>query len=511
MTTAASFSPQEIRREIRYLAIPIIVESVFAFSGNIVFIALLGRIGSVGLSSISHVAAFGMASIITGIIWWLLKGLGIGSTIRVAQNYGAGDQYGIKKYSFQALEMMFLVGILCGLGFYFGADWLISLYKPEPHLYKLAVEYIRICAFGFPFLGIMHASTGILQGIGDTKTPMVFSGILNVVFILTGLPLIFGWIGEPQGVVGSAYSLVIGQISTAIAGLYVLFFKQKVISFVDEGAPFLPDLGKMWSIVAVGLPTSLENMFWQIGAMLIGGIMLGYGEMQYAANQIGQQAEAIANMPAASFGIVTVTLCGRAIGARNKELGRSYVREIKKTALIIAGLGLILLMVFPVPLLSALSNDAEVIDLAAIYLRISGFLLPFNTIFQVYLGSLKSAGYANYPMYFAICGIWLIRVPLSYAAASFPDSNIVWLWWVIVADIMSRYFLGLLVYKRKGIFEEDTQEINSLIEENKLDSEPLDFIPGAAEDIKDEILTDIANLSEESSSEEEKTPENGQI
>lgn len=68
--------------------------------------------------------------------------------------------------------------------------------------------------------------------------------------------------------------------------------------------------------------------------MIIGRIMLGYGELAYAVpTKSAVQAESIANMPALqSFGIVTVTLCGRAIGARDKELGRNYIKQILQTA-----------------------------------------------------------------------------------------------------------------------------------------------------------------------------------
>ena len=70
-----------IRREIRWMVLPIIIESIFALSGNLVFIAFLGRIDSVGLSSITHVAAYGLAVIVTLIVWNLLKGISIGARL----------------------------------------------------------------------------------------------------------------------------------------------------------------------------------------------------------------------------------------------------------------------------------------------------------------------------------------------------------------------------------------------------------------------------------------------
>ncbi len=443
---------KDIRKQILWLAIPIVFESIFALSGNVIFIALLSRIDSVGLDSIGHLAVNGMATIITGIVWWILKGMGIGATVRIAQAYGANDYDRINRISIQSLELQIFLGLLCSVSLYFLAGPLISFYSPEAESLQLAIRYIRICCLGFPFLGLTHAATGILQGLGDTKTPMKFSAILNLVFIVTGVPLIFGWLGEPLGVIGSAYALILGQMATACFGLYALFGSRKVVYISRENKNYIPDPKLMFSVASIGIPTSLENIFWQLSAMVIGRIMLGYGELSYAANQIGLKAEEIALMPASSFGIVTVTLCGRAIGANNKLLGKTYIREIKKSSTSVVLFGAILLVVFPKQLLRILSNNSEIIELAAVYLRFMGLSLPLTVLSQIYMGALKSAGMAKIPLFVAMTGIWLIRVPLSFLAASFEQSTIIWLWVVVLIDLIVRFFATFIIYRRKQIF-----------------------------------------------------------
>lgn len=449
------YSPKEIRREIRWLAVPLVLESIFSLSGNILSLALLGRIDGIGLDAITHVAANGMGAIITGVFWWLLKGLGIGATIRVSQAYGAGDQDKIRRLGYQTILLLSSLGLVCGLIMFFSADFLVSLYKPEPALGQLAANYLRIVAFGLAFQGIIHGATGILQGIGDTKTPMTFSFVINLVFVAAAAPLIFGWFGQPLGSAGAAYGLVIGQVVTALFCLFSLFTKGKVLAYKKKvDRPYLrPDPSTMGEVISVGIPTSLENVFWQLGAIIIGGLMLGFGELPYAAHQIGMQAESIANMPAASFGIVTVTLCGRALGARDNKLGQRFMTEIIRTAGAIVALGMVLLLVFPKPLLSLLSNNGEVISLASVYLRLMGIVLPFNTLHQVYLGCLKSTGLAKLPMLTSLGGIWLIRVPLSIWAASWDQARIEYLWVIILIDILARFIMVTLIYRKHRVFQ----------------------------------------------------------
>lgn len=468
------YSPQEIRREIRWLAVPIVLESIFSLSGNILALALLGRIDGVGLNAITHVAANGMGAIINGVFWWLLKGLGIGTTIRVSQAYGAGDQERIRRLGYQTILLLFSLGLACGLVMFFSADFLVSLFKPDPALGRLSTDYLRIAAAGLAFQGIIHGSTGVLQGIGDTKTPMTFSFVINLVFVVSAAPLIFGWFGPALGSTGAALGLLIGQFVTAMFCLYSLFSKGKVLAYkkkIDRHY-WKPEPRLMWDVVSVGLPTSLENVFWQLGAIIIGGLMLSFGELAYAANQIGIQAESIANMPAASFGIVTVTLCGRALGAQDNKLGQRYISEIIKTAGTIVSLGMVLLLLFPKPLLSLLSGHADVIELASVYLRLMGIVLPFNTLHQIYLGCLKSTGLAKLPMLTSLGGIWLIRVPLSLWVASWDHAKIEYLWLVILVDIFARFVLVTFIYHKRKVFH-DPQDGTALAGQANSESETL--------------------------------------
>ncbi|HHU12440.1 MAG TPA: MATE family efflux transporter [Clostridiaceae bacterium] len=443
----------EIRREIRWLVLPIMAESIFALSGNLIFIAFLSRIDGVGLSSLTHVAAYGLSVIITGLVWNLLKGISIGATISLSQAVGAGERDRILQTGMQTVGLLFVLGCLSSILVYIFAEPIVLFYRPDAETLAISVRYIRICCFGFPFLGLMHASTGIMQGTGNTKVPMKFSAILNLVFIVVGVPLIFGWFGDPIGVVGSGFALVTGQVVTAAAGMLTLFGKRGLLRPAFKTAAARVSFKTIFTVLKLGLPTSLENIFWLLAAMVIGRVMLGFGDVQYAANQIGLQTESIATLPATSFGIVAMTLCGRAIGAKKRELGEAYLAEIKKSVYPVIAAGALLLLLIPGFLLSLMSNNGEVVSLASIYLRIMGACLPAISLSQVYLGALKSGGHTRTPMLIALAGLWCIRVPLSILAASIAGSTIVWLWYVVAIDLVARFAASVIVFRKTRLFE----------------------------------------------------------
>jgi putative MATE family efflux protein len=444
---------KEIRREIRWLSIPLVIETVFALSGTMIFMAFLNRIGSVGLPALRHVSVYGLATTVTGIVWNLTKGISIGAMIAISRAYGAQDHDRLRRLAAQAVSMLFAIGVIFGVILFVFAESVMSFYKPDPVTKKIAVEYLRVCSFGFPFLGLLHASTGIMQGLGDTKTPMRLSMILNITFLVVGLPLVMGWIGRPIGVIGAGYSLVAGQAVTGILGQIALFSRRGPLFGIRKEGYFSPDLEKCLHILKLGLPTSLETIFWLFGAMVLGRVMLGFGELDYAANQIGIQTEAIATLPTMSFGIVAMTLGGRAVGAGDNRLGATYMKAVRRACYPVVLVGAFILLVLPVPLLHLMTGIDEVIGLSTVYLRIMGLCLAQHALTQIYYASLKASGYTRVPMLIALIGIWGIRVPLSILAASIEGSNIIWLWAVMVIDLNFRFIAAIFMNKKKNVFK----------------------------------------------------------
>ncbi len=207
-------------------------------------------------------------------------------------------------------------------------------------------------------------------------------------------------------------------------------------------------------IYKVGLPTSFETIFWEVAAIFLAKAILTYGEIAYAAYQLGLQAEAISYMPAAGFGVAATTFLGHAIGSQDKEQGKKYIRQlIKWTSILTIFTGGVLL-IFPSQIMRLLTNDIQVIEIGAMYLFIMGGIvqLPQN-INGVLNGALRGAGYSKIPMVVAILGLWLIRVPLSLLVAYVLNKSITFIWIAFGLDLVFRFIVSLIIFKRKNIYE----------------------------------------------------------
>jgi len=82
----------------------------------------------------------------------------------------------------------------------------------ESDVIAQAVPYSNILFLLIPFTILIHVLSSILQGTGDTKTPMYALMGVNIVHILVAYPLIYGKWGAPAwGLQGAAWAVVIAE------------------------------------------------------------------------------------------------------------------------------------------------------------------------------------------------------------------------------------------------------------------------------------------------------------
>jgi MATE family multidrug resistance protein len=105
--------------------------------------------------------------------------------------------------------------IMLGLTLFLFPVRMLRLFTTDPHVLAIGSRLLAIAAAFQLFDGTQAVTTGVLRGIGDTKTPMIMNVIGHWVL---GLPVgyalcfRFGW-----GVVGLWIGLSIGLIFCAVA------------------------------------------------------------------------------------------------------------------------------------------------------------------------------------------------------------------------------------------------------------------------------------------------------
>lgn len=438
---------KDMNKKIFSMILPIMIENILEMAAGMVSMAMIGRISALAIDS------FGIGNRIVQIIWALFKGITTGATVFVAQAYGAGDFKRLKQIILQSLASGLVLLIILQQIIFWKASSILTIFNPSAELLLKGTLYLKIASWGLPFFGLMLLTIGVLQGMGNAKTPMYIALFMNLMNVIISYLIIFGKFGFPMmGLKGAAIATVIAQSLGAAAGIYILFGSKGDLYLLKDAGNFKWNFKEIKNIYKVGLPTSFEFIFWQISAIILTRAILSYGEISFAAYQLGLQAESISYMPAAGFGIAATAFVGQSIGAQNAQMGKRYLKEIIKESLIMTVCTASFLIFFPGVIMRLLTNDRQVIILGMKYLIIMGFVQVPQNVSQALNGALRGAGYTKVSMIVAATGLWGIRIPSSLLLAYVFKSPILAIWMMMGVDLIVRFILSFFLYKRKDIY-----------------------------------------------------------
>lgn len=152
---------------------------------------------------------------------FVVFGFGLGMTL--ATNILISQAYGAKKFDELRLITDSSVILVFGISVFFAIfGWIfspeiLSAMNTPPDVLHLAVDYLRIFVLSLPFAFGMFLIRSMLQGVGDSKTPLYF--LLGSVLLTAALDpvLIFGKFGFPKlGLNGTAWATLFSETMALI-------------------------------------------------------------------------------------------------------------------------------------------------------------------------------------------------------------------------------------------------------------------------------------------------------
>lgn len=405
-------------KEIISMAWPSITEQILEMMVGMVSTIFMGRIGTYA------VAAVGMVNMLMGFMQTVFSGLSIGTTVVIARVTGEGNREDAKRALIQSGYMAIVVGLIMVipgrlfsfniLGLFFGGA--------EKEVLKAGMSYFNIVLFNLPFLVLDIIISGAMRGAGDTKTPMVITGGVNILNIILNTVLIFGVpvLHIPAyGIVGSAIAVTVSRIVGVTVRVLVLYNRKKLklnLSLKDDYT-IRPDMMKR--IVSIGVPGFIEQAVMQGGFLVLQIIIVSLGTVAMAAYQIGLNINALAFFPIFGFAIANTTLVGQSLGARDYEKAETYAYDSLKITMAVGFVIGILMVIFSKQLASMYSNDHLVIEESVAIVCTFGLIEPLLAVLNLCSATLKAAGDIKYVMVTSFVGLWTFRVGLSFVLIHF--------------------------------------------------------------------------------------------
>lgn len=399
-----------------HLAIP----AMFARAG-IILLAISDTV-MVGHFGVGHELAYLGLGLAPQIVL-MLVGIGImqGGIVLTAQAYGAGDYRTCGEVWRVNLMHGVFLGLLFALISMAGGPLLKSL-GIEKDLAEGAGRVSMQFAWGMPGMLLYVCCNYLLEGIRRPRVGMTIMAAANVLNILLNGIFIFGLGPIPAlGAVGAigvtsfvrwmcfvaSFSYILIVLDRERYGIFI-HTKEHLKELLEPKARALGS--KIRRLGApMGVAQAIESLA-QASLTIMAGWM---GATAAASHQVTMNLVQVFYMAAIGMAAAASVRVGNGVGRGDLRAVRlSGLTAVLLIASFLVPVGLFV-ATWPMVLASGFASDQAVLDIVRVSLSYGGFLIMFNGVMNVFMGSLRGAGDVWVPMGLQTISFWVVAVPLA--------------------------------------------------------------------------------------------------
>ena len=338
----------------------------------------------------------------------------MGATVMIAQYIGAGDQDSAARtvdtlYS----TLLLLILPLSLLGVVLTAP-LLTVIRVPPEAFEQAKIYcIVIFAGGVGSLGY-NVNAGIMQGLGDSRTPLLFLAVACVMNIV--LDLVFVLVFR-LGVFGVALATVIAQICSWLFGIFYINWKYPFLHI--RFFQMKLDRVLLRQIVRLGVPSAIQQCQFSVAILIMQALINGFGNEFAAGFSAANKIDSFAFMPIQSFSTAATTYVGQNMGAGKLDRVKQGTRSALILSTVVCLAMTAVVVPFRRPLLMLFNREPAVVAAGEAYLL--RVLTPMFVLAIMFILSsvLRGAGATMVAMAASVVSQWGARVPAAYLLAYF--------------------------------------------------------------------------------------------
>lgn len=432
---AVEGGPVSLNRQLFNLAWPSLVENLLQTMLGFVDLVFVGQLGA------DAIAGVGLGNQLMVLLQVAFMGLSVGNQALVARAIGAGDKEYAQRIAKQSLIIAAVLSLgIAAIGVVF-SDAIIAVMGATPDVTAIGGSFLRVVSTFSIVIGVMLIGGGTLRGSGDTRTPMLITGLINIINIVLDYLLIFGNFGFPQlGPVGSAVATTIARAVGAVCILYVLFKRGSVLKLVARGG-WRFEREVVERILNIGWPAAAEQIIFQLGFLTFSAIAIFLGTDDLAAQQIAFNISNFSLLPAFAFGVAATTLVGQSLGARDPDRAEASAIQALKSGMVwmcLMGVGF---YVFRRSLVSIYTDDPNVIRLGEMCVTFIALAQPLQAVAVVLASALRGAGDTRATLVFTSVGVWVVRVGIGYLLGIVFGLGLFGVWMGWIADFVTRAVL----------------------------------------------------------------------
>lgn len=423
--------------------LPVIVETILTVATGLVFSQIVSTVSE------SALAATGMGDNIMNFLVGICALVSTGSAVVISQQIGAG----LFKEAAQTAERATGLTILIAGGFTLVMELLsyplmkLLMGDAEPAFFMEALRYYQIMLLSVPMQILLTVFTGVLRGMGDSRSPMIAIIVRNIA------QLFFAWLLVHifrLEMIGAALAHVLCRTIGALLAWWALKYNPRHILIRFRNMFRLGTNREMTGrILRIGMPSSFSNAAIQFGYVLMNSLAVSLGTFECSIYQLLTTLCTIVSFPQSIATAITLPVTGNLIGA--KEPKKAKLTGLR---ILLIGLAVTLLLVAIVWLggewiLGLYSSSEEMVQntrsLIWLILVLQIPAMGLNTIGP----QLEGGGDTKMVMAFNLISVWVFRIPLSYLFCNYFHWGVVGLFMANSINLYVRWAMVMIRWAGK--------------------------------------------------------------
>ena len=419
------------RRQLIQLIWPLVVEQCLAVTIGMADTMMVASTGE------AAVAGIGLVDSINLLLIQVFSALATGGAVVASQYIGHQERDNACRaakqllYASTALSLVIMVCMLSFnrpiLSFVFG--------RIEEKVMANAETYFWLSAVSYPFLAIYNAGAALFRTMGNSRVSMLTSLMMNIVNICGNALLIFVF---RWGVAGAATASLVSRMLGAVIMLILVRNRRNPI-YIEK--VWRPEFHRkmVGRILKIGVPNGVENGMFQVGKLMVAGLVSSFATSMVAANTIAGNISSMVNIPGAAIGLGMVTVVGQCVGAGEYGQAERYTKKLIAVTYIAMGVLNVGLFFAAEPLVALFGLSDAAVDAAREILQYSAvFCAIFWPLSFTLPNALRASGDARFSMAVSMLSMWVFRIGFSYLLALCFDWKLMGVWAAMFIDWIVR-------------------------------------------------------------------------
>ena len=426
-------------RKLWMFTLPFIGANLLQTLYGMVDLYIVGR-----FATTADVSAVSVSGTVIATFLMFLIGLSVGATIITGQKYGAGEQKTLPSVCATAFTLALIFGgalmVIVGALTVPVLNWINT---PEEAM-DGAVSYMLICSVGYVFQAVYNMLSGILRGMGDSRSPLLFVGVSSV-FNIIGDIILIGIFG--MGAAGAAIATVLAQLLCMIYGIIHVKKRDFPFDFHLRSLRLIKEDAR--ALLKMGIPVALQEVLVMFSFIIIEGIINNFGLNASAAAGILDKVFLFATIPTYAFNSAISAMVAQNIGAKEHDRAVKCLWYGSLLSELFAFVFFLLAWLIPDSITGIFTSDSGVIAEGVNYF--AGYKFEYLLCSAAFCvnGFINGTGHTRLTLINNVVSTYAVRLPACIIAGSVLNAGLSGIGYALPVASLVQVIVGYIFFFSK--------------------------------------------------------------